>query len=299
MAKGDKDKAGAENTASTGGTGTIQISVDSLRDLATQISELDTQIASASGSDAAAKKAIVEQVTTENAEQVDGMLNDLITSISEQDTRILVGLVTRLEERLKTELAPKVDEFVTAELQRTQSVGKEQVDGLKQKRKELLDRFKALRQVLESFSMDVSSVPEPKRGGGGRPAGSGGGKGASGSNKENYRYLIDGKPSPKSQNKFSSVAFYATHGVPKALDSNANTDRWSTDQLRDFLKEQGVDFPNVDEWEVTLPNGKKVGARRMTEQDRIELGLNTETSTDGDGAAAPAAETTPAEPATV
>lgn len=274
-----KDAAGNETPAAAPATGgTISISVDSLVELGGRISVLDTKLASASGSDTAARKAFIEQALNQNAEQVDASVNGLIEQLAATELFILVGLVTRLEERIKADLSPKMDEFVTAELAKTQTAGKEEVAGLKEQRKELLNQFKALREVLQTFGQDVSSVPEPKRGSGSRTASSGGSKKASGSNKENYRYLINGKESPPSQNKFSSVAFYGTVGVPKVLDPTSTTERWSTDQLRDFIKEQDVDFPNVDSWEVKLPNDRTIGARRMTEADKIQLGL-TETQT--------------------
>jgi hypothetical protein len=271
-----KDKA-------TGGSGTqVMISADELQNLATRMKELDAKIASASGNDAAARKAWVESLISQNAEQVNGIADSVITQLAELDFPTLVGLVARLEDRIKSELAPKVDAYVAEEFPKTQTTSKEEVETLKTERKELTTSFRALREVLNSFKIPNDFVEEPKRSGGGRPAGSGGGSTKSGANKEGYRYFIDGNKRPKSQNSFSSVAFYATTNCPtKVMEANGVSAedikkaspraRWTAGELKTFLGEQGVKFGEDDTFEVTLPNGKKVSARRFTDEDKIDL----------------------------
>jgi hypothetical protein len=278
--------AGKDNAK--GGSGQqVMLSAEELEKIGTQIAGLDTKIASASGSDTAARKAWVEQLINENADTVNGIADSVVKQLGDLDMPVLVGLLTRLEDRLKADLAPKVDQYVASEFPKTQTTGKEEVEGLRTQRKELLNNFKALRAVLDAFNIDSSHIQDPKRSGGGRPAGSGTGSGVgkSGANKEGYRYSIDGKPRPKSQNSFSSVAFYATDGCPaKVLESEgltpdeakakASSKKWGATELKAFIAEQGVNFGEQDEFEVTLPNGKKVSARRFTEQDKIELGID-------------------------
>lgn len=272
-----KDKA-------TGGSGArVEISAESLQDLGTQITELDTKIASASGSDTAAKKAWVEQLISQNADTVNPMVDSLMEQLAQQDLVVLVGLIQRIDERVKADLVPKVDEYVNTEFPKTQTTSKEEVEGLRTARKELLTQFKALREVLNTFKIPNEHVPDPRRSGGGRPAGSGGSGGKSGANKEGYRYLIDGKPRPKSQNSFSSVAFYATDGCPaKTVLAGGGTEedakkapkRWGADELKAFIVEKtGAEFGAADTFDVELPNGKKVSARRLTDQDKVELGI--------------------------
>lgn len=239
------------------------LSIEALQETAGQIAELDTRIAAASGNDSQAKKALVDRIVVENSDKVTSILDKVVAQLSKLDGDVLVGLTTALQDRIKAEFQPKVDSFVTEQLAATQGTSKEEVEGLRATRKTLVEKDKAIRTLLESFGLDISSVPEPKRGGG-RPAGSGSGTAKSGKNKENYQFTMDGKDRPPSQNTFSSLAYYATDGIPKALGQSEDAkERWGSKQLKAFLAEQGVTFGEQDEWEVTLPNNRKIGARRM------------------------------------
>lgn len=304
MAKGDTATKG-KDAAQGGGGAAIPVSADTLAEFAKRITDLDAKIAAASGSDAQAKRAWIDSLIAQNQAEVDGYVNSLIEQLGNIDLPILVGLVTRLEERVKSDLEPRVTAYVDEEFPKSQTDTQEDVGQLRETRKELLVQFRALREVLKTFKIDTDHIPEPRRGGGGRPAGSGGGGGASaksGNNKEGYRYLMDGKPRPPSQNSFSSLAFYATNGCPaKVLEQQglspeeakqkAESKKWGAPQLKTYLQQEGVNFGQDDTWEVTLPNGTKIGARRFTEQDKIELKLvddaNQVTTQDGDGAAPP------------
>jgi hypothetical protein len=289
----DKDKA-------KGGAGTqVMISADELQKLADQLKGLDAKIASASGNDASARKAWVEQLISQNAETVNGIASSVVEQLGELDLPVLVGLLTRLEERLKADLAPKVEAYVAEEFPKTQTTSKDEVEGLRNQRKELTTSFRALREVLNAFGIKSDHIEEPKRSGGGRPAGSGGGSTKSGSNKEGYRYLIDGNPRPKSQNSFSSVAFYSTTNCPaKVMESEGKTadeikaanprPRWTAGELKTYLQEQHVNFGEDDAFEVTLPNGKKVSARRFTDQDKIDLGIVEDANETGTPSETPA-----------
>lgn len=288
--------------AATGGSPQqVMIDADALAEYGRQIAELDAKIASASGSDTVAKKAFVEQLITNNADQVNSITDNLISQLGEVDLPVLAGLLTKLEERLKADLAPKVEDYVNTEFPKTQTTSKEDVEGLKVQRKELLVQFKALREVLNTFKIPNDHVPDPKRSGGGRPAGSGGGGSSkTGANKEGYRYFIDGKKRPRTQNSFSSVAFYATDGIPALqlkekltaegadpadveTKAKAAPKKLPTKDLKDFIvQETGADFGTLDEWEVTLPNGKKVSARRYTDEDKVDLGIVGDANETGD-----------------
>lgn len=287
----------------------VSVSAETLENYGKQIAELDAKIASASGSDAAGKKAWIENLIAQNQSEVDGYATSIIEQVSELDLPLLVGLVTRLEERLKADLAPKVETYVNEEYPKTKTT--EDAEALRNTRKELLVQFKALRAVLDSFGIANAHVPDPKSRGGGRPAGSGGGGGAgskSGANKEGYRYFIDGNMEtgagrrPRSQNSFSSVAFYATDNVPAKLavsngaseeDAKKLPKKWGAKELKDFVvKETGGEFGSLDTWTVTLPNGKTVSARRFTDQDKVELGIVEDANETGNGQGETPPETT-------
>ncbi len=257
----------------------IAVSAETLDAYGKQITDLDAKIAAASGSDTAGKKAWIENLIAQNQQDVDGYASSIIEQIGSLDLPLLVGLVTKLEERMKADLHPKVDEYVNTEYPKTKTT--EDVEGLRNTRKELLVQFKALRSVLATFGINTDHIEDPKRSGGGRPAGSGTSK-KSGANKEGYRYAIDGKDRPASQNSFSSVAFYATEGCPAkvALSNGASEEdakklpkKWGAKELKEFLGTNGVNFGTDDSFNVVLPNGKSVSARRLTDQDKIELGI--------------------------
>lgn len=239
------------------------ISLDNLVELGSKISEIDAKISAASGNEAQAKKALLEKVISDNQERVDEVVANFVKAIENLDPEVIVGTVGKLESTLKETFAPRVDAFVTEELGKVQSVGKDEVEALRTTRKELVGNFGALKTVLESFSIDTSEVEVPKSRGG-RPAGSGGGSGSkSGKNREGYRFTMDGKDRPDSQNTLSSLAFYATVGCPKAGDSARDEkDKWSTKELKDFIAAQGVKYGEDETFEVSLPNGKKIGARK-------------------------------------
>lgn len=238
------------------------ISIDALKELHEQLSGLDAQIAAAGGNEAAARKAVLEQLVSENQDSVDKVLTQLRGILDGAEPALLAGLTERINTTLTEVYKPKIDEYVKGQVEERTKGNKDNVTALKESRKALVERDKALRTILTTFDIDVSEVPEPKRGGG-RPAGSGGGSGKSGRNRENYRFSIDGKARPDSQNSLSSVTFYATAGCPKALGKSEDEKmKWGTQELKDFLAEQGVKYGEDDTWEVTLPNGKKVGAVR-------------------------------------
>lgn len=65
------------------------------------------------------------------------------------------------------------------------------------------------------------------------------------------QFVVDGKPVGRSQNRLSSIS---------RVTATADTPRWPAPEFRSWLSEQGVTDPNHTEWEVTLPNGRKIAA---------------------------------------
>lgn len=234
----------------------ISVSLEQLEDIAKQITEIDTKISAASGSEAQMKKSIAQALATENSEQVDAVLGQVVPQFEKLEVPVLAGLLDRLEDALKEKFKPAIDEFIDARVKEQGSSSAEDVAALRETRKARVEGFRALKTILDTFGIDTESVPEPKRAAG-RPSGSGGAK--SGKNKEGYQYTMDGKDRPPSQNSFSSLAYYSTNGC---AGTEEKPERWGSDQLKSFIAEQGVNFGTDDTWEVTLPNGTKVGARK-------------------------------------
>lgn len=257
------------------------ISVEDLQALADEITKIDTQIAAATGSDAAIRKGIAENLATENAETVDKVVAQIVAGLESMSLPVVIGLRSKLDDVLNEKFDAAIKEFLDGEVEKATSGSKDDLDKLKADRKEALDNFRALKTILDTFKFDTSSVPEPKsrRGGGG-----GGGSAKSGKNKEGYQFTMDGKNRPPSQNSFSSLAFYSTLGCA------GENDRWGVAQLKDYLVEKGVKYGEDDTWEVELPNKTKIGARRFTTEELAAMDAE-DSKSDADEAGT--TETTP------
>lgn len=255
----------------------LDLSLDNLQANATKIADLDTRIAAATGNEASVKKALAEKLANDHAEQVNTFVEKVIAGVNKLPEEVVVGLTFRLSQSIETTFGAKVEQFLESQVKNTVAASEEQIEKIKAERKSLVEIDKALRLILDSYGMDVSTVPEPKKGGG-RPAGStSAGAPKSGKNKEGYRYIMDGKERPNSQNTFSSLAYFSTKGVPKALNDTEKADaRWGVKQLRDFLDSSGVKFGQDDTWEIKLPNGRSIGARRMTPAEQAEVDATEE-----------------------
>lgn len=239
----------------------VTIDLASLQELGSKINEIDTSISAATGSEAAVRKSISAGFASENAEEIEKIVATLLPQFGKLEVPVLAGLLDRLPEAMLEEYEPKVKELIDAQVETATAGAKGDLTKLREERKAKVDAFKALKSILEQFQIDTSSVPDPKRGGG-RPAGSGGGAAKTGRNKENYRYSMDGENRPPSQNTMSSLAYYSTMGCAGTAEK---PERWSTQQLKDFLVEQGVTWglEGDDTWQVELPNKRVIAARRL------------------------------------
>lgn len=253
------------------GSTEVNISIDNLEKVVSDIAEIDTKIGAATGSDAAVRKSLAEGFAADNAEQIDGYVTQFVDNLKQAPTPFVIGLRNRLETVLSEEFDEVTKEFLDAAVKKASAGSDEDVSKLREARKAMLENYKSLRTILETFGVDVSSVPEPKRSAG--RSSSGGGAARTGRNKEGYRFILDGKDRPNSQNTISSLAFYATVGCPLAqgVEGAKESDKWSTKQLKDFLAQNGVNYGPDDEWSVTLPNKSVIGARRLTADEIAEM----------------------------
>jgi hypothetical protein len=260
-----------------GSSGSVTISVDQLSDRAKIITEIDSKIAAASGNDSQMRKAAVDEILSANAERINSLFDTVVSQLMGLPGEELVGIVSKLEEAMKGDFKTKTDLVIDEKVKASANVEGVDVNALKEQRKAELDLFRALKTMLDSLGLDTSEVEEPKSRGGGRPSGSGAGS-KTGKNKEGYRYIMDGKDRPNSQNSFSSLAYYATEGLKDPATPGGEItaapegekSRMSSKALRTWLDQQGVKFGEADEWELTLPNGKKIGARRDADSSTTE-----------------------------
>lgn len=250
----------------------ISISVDMLTSKVADIKTIDSQIAAASGSVEETRKAIVAQITGAVQDKVNALLPQMIAQMKALDPATLLGILDAFPAAASTELEPitskLVDDSVT---QATASNPEVDVNSLKEKRKAEVELFRAIKTMLGSLGVkEALAIEEPKRSGGGRTGGVSSAK--SGKNKENYQFTMDGKDRPPSQNTFSSLAYYVTVGLKMTgndvatltTEGATKDDRLSSEQFRAVLTNYGVNYGEADTWEISLPNNKKVGARRVT-----------------------------------
>lgn len=272
--------------------GAVTLDPSVLENMGKEIAALDEQISAASGSEAAIRNSVLNGYATESAQEVDSLIAQLLPQfgqIAEQKPAALIGLMTRLPEAMEEAFKPVVEQLVDNKVRELTSNSNTNVAPLREQRKAKVENFKAMRTVLDQFGIKTDHIPDPKRGGG-RSAGSGSGSSTqkTGWNKDQYRYLIDGKPQSITQNTFSAWVFYATEGCVTAdgiedpelrakreEELKKNPERWGVEQMREFLSQNGVKTgppgEGQDSWEVTLPNGKKVGARRLNENDDKDI----------------------------
>lgn len=236
----------------------ISLSLDSLEAIAKELTEIDTRIAAATGSDAAIRKSIAEKLATDNAETVDKVVGQITAGLESMSLEVVIGLRSKLDDVLSEKFDSAIKDFLDTAVEEATKDSKEDVTKLREDRKAKLDDFRSMKTVLETFKIDTSSVPEPKRA---RQSNGSSGGSKSGKNKEGYQFTMDGKDRPASQNSFSSLAYYST------MNCAGEGNRWGVAQLKDFLAEQGVKYGEQDTWEVELPNKTKIGARRFTAEE--------------------------------
>lgn len=261
----------------------IVVNLEFLRGMAAQIATLDEQISAASGSETAIKNSVLNKIATDNSAEVQRYIDMMIAEMAKLPVPVLAGFLHRLPEAAEEQFGPSVDELVDGQVKALTENVKDNIAPLKEQRKAKLETFRGVRAILNQIGTNTDSVPEPKRSAG-RSAGSSTSASSAtktGKNKEGYRYAINGSDCSKSQNTLSSLAFYSTLGCVKADDEDpvkraehqAKLDkapeRWGVAMLKEFIAAQGVSLgapgEGMDEWKVTLPNGKIVSARRFDE----------------------------------
>lgn len=253
------------------------VDVDYLQYLAKQISALDERISAASGSEQAIRNSVVSSITAEHSNDVQQVLDGFLPAFRNLPIEVQIGFMERVGDVVEADFGAPMQELIDARVKVISESAKTDVNPIKEQRKKALETFDAMKLVLETMGHDTSSVAEPKRRvGGGRGSGRSASSSAqrTGLNTERYRYQLDGKNLPPSQNSLSSAAYYGTMGCTGTKEAPA---RWGVAQLKEFLESNGVnhDVPGKgqDTFSVQLPSvdpekpGKKLSARRLDENN--------------------------------
>jgi hypothetical protein len=233
----------------------ISVTLDSLRDKYSEIETIDQQLDAASGSESAGKRALVNALVAENENVWKKPADSLVNSLNKiEDVAIRTAAFHGVVKALNDSFKDQIEEFLAKEVEARKSdavvVPPEEIETLSTSRKNLVEQYKALRNILEMFGQDVTTVPEPKKRTGAR--GKRGPRVLQG-----YNYSIDGKERSASQNSLSSIA--------NTVCSDLG---WKTVDLRNFLTEQGIDLTDPPEtFSVTLPNNHVLAAVRGEEDE--------------------------------
>jgi hypothetical protein len=250
-----KKPIGEKEMSDTG----ISVSPDTLRAKFDEIAVIDEKLDSVSGGADSGKRALANQIASETSGSWKKVADNLVASLAKiEDPNDLTGAVTGLIKSVNDSFKESIDKYLTEQVEARKNdapaVSDDEVAELSTSRKELVEQYKALRQILEMFGNDVSTIPEPKK-----RTGSRGKRGPR--VLTNFSFSIDGKERTSSQNSLSSIA--------NTVCADLN---WKTADLKNWLAEQGLDFQNPeDSWEYTLPNGKVIsGVVMEVDDDDVE-----------------------------
>lgn len=222
------------------GTG-ISVTPETLQSKYDEIFAIDEKLDAASGSESAGKRALANSIASETENSWKKVADNLVSAFEKiDDPQIRVGAFTGVLKSVQDRFKNEVDEFLAKEVANRSTdqveISAEELSQMTDARRELVEQYRALRNILEMFGSDVSTIPEPKKRTGAR--------GKRGPRVlTNYDFYVDGEARTASQNSLSSIA----NTVCKDLG-------WKTVDLRNFLVEQNIDLENPPaEFSVTLP----------------------------------------------
>lgn len=243
-------------------TQSVNVSLDSLKDVAGEISAIDEKLdaGSPNAGKRAIKNSLVNSLSTN--EEVQGAVSQLtgwLKGIEDEEARTAAYLT--FVRSLNDEFGDDVDAFVEKQVKENKTdvaaPSDEEVAKLTDARKDLKKKYDALKGVLEMVGVDVSSVPEPKI--------RRGGKGPRGPRvTSQFQYAVNGENLPEADNSLTTIG--------KRVGM-------STKDLKAFLKENGVSLEKgkvTNDWNVTLPNGTAVSGTRFEQYRNEEADVDGE-----------------------
>lgn len=220
-------------------TMTLSLSVDNLKAKADEIAAIDAQLDA--DSDKAGKVAIQNSLASAHEDKWKSVADKLISAFENiDDVDVFVANYSGVMSALRTKFKERVDTRLTELFDKKQAEGGEQVTltdeqiaELTTQRREFVEQFKALQNILKLYGQDVSTVPAPKKRTGSR--GKRGPRVLTG-----YTYLVDGEERKGSLSTIAST-------VTKELG-------WKVSELRNYLIEKGIDLNDPPpQFEVELP----------------------------------------------
>ena len=151
----------------------ITLSIANLTNLGDEIGEIDVVLDSLSGAQSAGKRAVVNRLVKAVQESVDEILAKLDVQVFNPESNplsddifvgtfagVLRGLESKYSDRQEKILESKAEE-IKAE---TPDLSEDQVKEMLEKRKDLVMRFRATKEIFKTFGMPgVDEVPDPKK----------------------------------------------------------------------------------------------------------------------------------------
>ena len=243
----------------------LTISRELLLDLKSQVDDIDAQLASASGSDGAGKRAIANQIVKDNVTVVESAKSAVSaiynTAASVQERVAVVYGLRALFETFEKE----VSDWLTAQAEANKSTAVKpddsELDALMNQRRELVKQFSMIKTILGMHGESVDDIADPKTRVGAR--GKRGPRAISG-----FQFSINGVDLSAKENGLSAIA--------KKYDMKSK-------ELRDYLEAnvEGLKIKTPpDSFEAILPNGDVLSATKMDSEDEPDDEDETEDETE-------------------
>lgn len=215
----------------------IQVDKEALQAKGREIQELDVVLDAQSGSKAAGKRSVRNRLVAEsgNSEFVNAVVYRMREDFSEEELyATFYALLDGLDNDFSDEAEQHVDSLVEAQQSDNfEKLSDDEIQKIQAERKDKVNEFKALANILEMFGTDISDVSEPKI-----RRGSRGPRGPRTLSK--FQYTINETELEEEVNSLATVAKLS--GV-------------KVKELKEHITSQGVDLKNPPaEWTAELPN---------------------------------------------
>ncbi len=233
----------------------FNVSVDTLKGMYSEIAELDSIIEASVGGKSAGKRALANRLAEGQEENVTNLFAVVTENLDGLGPDELAGIITGINKMIKDSYEDTINVYLESQIGETTEVTPEVLEAAekaREARKDKVKAFKTLKNLLEMFGSDVSSVPDPRKW-----------TGATGPRTFSlYQYSVDGTALPEDENSLATIAKLG--GFEKSTRTSRKGEEIGVSasaNLKAFLTGTGLDVKNPPEtWEATLPNGVVVSA---------------------------------------
>ncbi len=257
----------------------INVSIETLKSVYDEIAELDETIGAAVGGKSAGKRALANQLATGQEENVTNLFEVFTENLGGLGPDEIAGIITGIRSKINEAYNETIEAYLESQIGESPEVTPEILDAAdkaREIRKDKVKGFKTLRQLLEMFGTDTSSVGEPRKWTGGTGP----------RTFSTYQYTVNGSALPDAENSLATVAKMG--GFEKSTRTSRKGEEIGVSasaNLKAFLGTiEGFDVKNpADTWEATLPNGTVVQAvKQDTTVDSVYVDDSDDDDSDED-----------------